>query len=105
MWHLRQSTWPSRGKQPLSSASMDSGFPQSWEKHRGEAMLIGRLRALHNSPHIPVSFRLCTRWVELLLNVLPHPQKMWLSQGHPLSLSPHLPPLPSPYGAVPTSHL
>lgn len=29
VWHLRQSTWPSRGKQPLSSASMDSAFPQS----------------------------------------------------------------------------
>lgn len=30
VWHFRQSTWPSRGKQPLSSASMDSAFPQSW---------------------------------------------------------------------------
>lgn len=29
VWHLRQSTWPSRGKQPLSSASMDRAFPQS----------------------------------------------------------------------------
>lgn len=29
VWHFRQSTWPSRGKQPLSSASMDRAFPQS----------------------------------------------------------------------------
>ena len=34
VWHFRQSTWPSKGKQPLSSASMDSGFPQSWEKEK-----------------------------------------------------------------------
>lgn len=27
--HFRQSTWPSSGKQPLSSASTDNGFPQS----------------------------------------------------------------------------
>lgn len=37
VWHFRQSTWPSRGKQPLSSASMDSSFPQSWEEGRGGA--------------------------------------------------------------------
>lgn len=51
VWHFRQSTWPSRGKQPLSSASMDSGFPQSWEEGRRVRRREGRCAP--RPPHIP----------------------------------------------------
>lgn len=97
-WHFRHSTWPSRGKQPLSSASMDSAFPQSWE---GRGSTHWWERPLY-TPYTPIftlgrpnAFQLMAQsWCPHCLTA-PSPATR-RPQSHPHSLYPLSPLLPSP---------